>query len=483
MELILWLLLVQGLMGVFDLVYHHEMTEKLTWKPEAAHEMWLHGLRNGLYSIAFLSFGFFEWQGILAWAFAFILLAEVTITLWDFVIEDQTRKLPATERVTHTLLALNYGAALGLFINEFVRWAEAPTGFQPVYYGLLSLVMGVYALGVLIWFFRDYLRSLRLKKMAAMVRPVITDDAVRGRKILVTGGTGFIGAALCNSLVTSGARITVLTRNIGKAAAKLGGRVELIDSLDRLGKDEIFDIVINLAGEPIAQRWSKKAKEKIIASRHATTKDLVAHIRSMNRKPELLISGSAIGWYGISEDKTFDEDEVPSAEERGSFAKNLCREWEDIAIQAQQVGVRTVTLRTGVVLEKDGGTLSELLFPFDFCIGGPLGEGRQWFSWIHRDDLIGLIYHIIKTPSLTGPVNGTAPEPVINSDFAKAMGQAMKRPSFLPLPSFVLRIVFGDMADEIMLNGQSVLPKKAQSSGYVFKYPDIKSAMGAIFAV
>ncbi len=483
MELILWLLVVQGLMGVFDLVYHHEMTEKLTWKPEAAHEMWLHGLRNGLYSVAFLSFGFFEWHGVLAWIFAFILLAEVTITLCDFVIEDRTRKLPATERVTHTLLALNYGAVLGLFINEFARWAQAPTGFQPVYYGLLSWVMGVYALGVLIWFFRDYLRSLRLMKMAAAIKPVMTDDAVKGRKILVTGGTGFIGTALCKSLVASGARITVLTRDIGKAAGKFGGRVELIDSLDRLGIEEAFDIVINLAGEPIAQRWSERAKGRIIASRHETTRDIVSYIQRMTKKPEVFISGSAIGWYGIDESVVFDERSTVCGDPRGTFAKNLCREWEDIAMQAEHIGVRTVVLRTGVVLEKDGGTMSELLFPFDFLIGGPLGHGRQWFSWIHRDDLIGLIYHIINTPALTGAVNGTAPAPVTNADFAKAMGQGMKRPSFLSLPSFVLRMLFGDMADEIMLNGQKVIPEKARTTGYVFKYPDIKSAMAAIFTV
>ena len=481
MNLVLWLSVLQGLMGVFDLVYHHEMTEKLTWRPAAAREMWLHGLRNGLYSVVFFSFGLLQWHGLYAWLFAAILLAEVTITLCDFVVEDQTRRLPATERVTHTLLALNYGAVLGLFSQQWLLWLRQPTGLEPVYFGFLSWVMGTYALGVLIWFFRDYLRSFRLRRMAAVKNPVQTDPSLAGKKVLVTGGTGFIGQALCTSLIASGCRVTVLTRDIPKAASHFMTRVELINTLEALRDDDVFDVVVNLAGERVAQRWTARARQKIFQSRVGGAEELLGYLRRAIVKPQLLINGSAVGWYGIHDAQLFDETSLPSTQNGGSFAKDLCLKWEDTAMRARDLGVRTVLLRIGIVLEMSGGTLSELLFPFDFGFGGPLGNGRQWFSWIHRDDLIGLIFHIIRTPALEGPVNGTAPEPVTNREFSRELGRAMKRPSFIPLPAFVLRLVFGDMADEVMLNGQRVLPAKALDSGYTYRYADVRRAMAAIF--
>ncbi len=482
MQLILWLLAIQGVMGAFDLVYHHEMTEKLTWNPKAAAEMWLHGVRNGLYAVVFFSLGFLEWHGLYAYAFAAILVLEVTITLCDFVIEDRTRKLPATERVTHTLLALNYGAVLGLFMLQFPSWAAAPSGFAPVYYGFLSWVMGLYAVGVFIWFFRDYLRSYRLKKMAAAQKDIPADAGLGGLRVLVTGGSGFIGRALCRSLIASGCRIAVLTRDSAKAAAQIGGRVEFIPALEDLRDDDAFDIIINLAGEPIAQRWTRKAMQRMRDSRLDTTKQLVEFFARARTKPQLFISGSAIGWYGTHEGMEFEESSPPSAA-GGVFARELCRDWEQEAAAAETFGIRTVLLRTGVVLEKDGGTLSELLFPFDFLIGGRLGHGRQWFSWIHRDDLVRLVLHIMKDNSIRGPVNATAPAPVRNAEFAAALGRAMKRPALLPLPAFVLRAVFAGMAEEVMLDGQKVLPQKALDAGFRFNHPTLASALGDIFAV
>ncbi len=483
MELILILLAIQGIMGAFDLVYHHEMTEKLTWKPEAAEEMWLHGIRNGLYAVVFFSLGFYHWHGVLAWVFLAILLIEVTVTLWDFVIEDQTRKLPATERVTHTLLALNYGAVLGLFIPEFMSWLNSPTQFTAVYFGFLSWVMAIYATGVFLWFFRDFLRSFRLRRMKATQHHIPLSKTLAGKRVLITGGTGFIGSALCTSLIQSGCKITVLTRNIKKAAEKFQGRVEFIDDLKHLGSDEYFDVVINLAGEPIAQRWTRTSKARILSSRINTTKGLLAYFDRAHRKPTIFLSGSAIGWYGIHDSKVFDETSQPSDNPIGAFAKQVCSEWESEALKANAYNIRTVILRTGIVLEKDGGTLSELLFPFDFGIGGPIGNGKQGFSWIHKDDLIGLILFAIENNAVSGIINGTAPEPVINKVFSTALGKAMKRPSLLPLPPFVLKLIFGQMAEEIMLNGQMVTPRNTVQFGYVFQYPTIDSALRAIFKV
>lgn len=483
MELILVLLTIQGIMGAFDLVYHHEITEKLTWKPGAAEEMWLHGIRNGLYAVVFFSLGFYHWHGVLAWIFLAILLVEVTITLWDFVIEDQTRKLPATERVTHTLLALNYGAVLGLFIPEFITWINSPTQFSPVYYGFLSWVMALYATGVFIWFFRDFLRSFRLRRMAATHKEIPLAKELAGKRILVTGGTGFIGKALCESLIQSGCKITVLTRSIKRAAESFNIRVEFIESLQHLDTNEHFDVVINLAGEPIAQRWTEEAKRRILGSRLNTTRELLAFFERAQNKPELFISGSAIGWYGVHDSSIFDENSQPSKETVGVFAKEVCHEWEAEALKAKAYNIRTVVLRTGIVLEKDGGTLAELLFPFDFGFGGPIGNGKQWFSWIHRDDLIGLILYALRNDAVEGVINGTAPTPVTNKEFSFALGKAMKRPSLIPLPPFVLKMVFGQMAEEIMLNGQKVVPSRTVQYGYAFQHPNINSAFKAIFRV
>lgn len=202
----------------------------------------------------------------------------------------------------------------------------------------------------------------------------------------------------------------------------------------------------------------------------------------LQTKPEVFVSGSAIGWYGVHDTATFTEETGMSTQNGGVFAQQVCRDWENLASQAEGLGVRTVLLRTGIVLEKDGGTLAALLFPFDFGFGGPIASGKQWFSWIHRDDLIGLILHVIADDGMRGFMNGTAPEPVTNEAFSRALGSAMRRPSLIPLPGFVLQIVFGQMADELMLSGQKILPQRAMASGYVFRYPDIRSAMQAIFS-
>lgn len=333
-----------------------------------------------------------------------------------------------------------------------------------------------------LWFFRDYLRSFRLRDMAAAPDTLPTDARVAGKRVLVTGGTGFIGAALCRSLRRSGAKVTVLTRDIESAAARFSGRIELVDDAAHLGADEKFDIVINLAGEPIAQRWTDAAKDRILNSRLETTQGLLDFMGRAEEKPEVFISGSAIGWYGIHEQDDFDESSARSNQLGGDFARHVCVEWEKLARKAEGMGIRTVILRTGVVLERDGGTLAELLFPFDFGFGGPMGSGRQWFSWIHRDDFIGLALYAAANEKIGGVVNATAPEPVTNRTFATALGRAMKRPSLVPLPGFVLQVVFGRMAEEVMLNGQKVRPKRAIDSGYVFRHPDIDGALGEVFA-
>lgn len=294
-----------------------------------------------------------------------------------------------------------------------------------------------------------------------------------GKKILITGGTGFVGKALCAALMDCSADIIVLTR---KSRIKKG-KISFIRSLSEINNQHI-DIIINLAGEPIARRWTKSVKEKIKASRIDTTSSLIKFICQSVKKPSLLISGSAIGYYGTDQRATFDETSAPA--QGANFSRTLCGAWEAEARKAEQYGVRTVLLRIGAVLERDGGMLAKLLPAFRLGLGGPIGRGNQWLSWIDRSDLIKLILHIIETPSLHGPVNATAPNPVTNAAFSQSLSQRLNRPCALRTPAFLLRAVFGDMADEIMLEGQKVLPKKALESGFSFSYPALDLSLEKI---
>lgn len=476
---ILWFLVVQGLLGAFDMFYHHEFKEKLPWRPTAYREMLLHGVRNFFYSVIFLSFGWVEWHGAYAWVFAGLILIEVIITLWDFVEEDRTRTLPESERVTHAVLTLNYGAIIALFLPILMQWAAAPTGFAAVNYGLVSWLMLLYSLGTLAWGLREVARGLKLRRQGRgpnVAFPVLSRP---GQHILVTGGTGFVGQRLCRELITQGHRVTVLTRDLSGAANLFHGRVTLVESLDAIGSDEPMHAIINLAGEKVAQRWTPKARERIRQSRTGLIRQLHALIARLEHKPALFIQASAIGYYGMHDSTEFTEATAPHND--GSFAQAICTELEKETQAIEALGVRSCILRIGLVLEKDGGALRELLIPFDCGGGGPVGNGRQYWSWIHRDDVVGLILHLINLPDAQGVFNATAPHPATNGEFAASLGKAMRRPALLPMPAFMVKLLFGQMGEDLMLHGQKVTPRRTLASGYRFLYPELNRAFAAIF--
>lgn len=479
MEVLLWFVAVQGVLGAFDMFYHHEFKEKLPWRDTAHTEMLLHGVRNLFYAVVFLSFGWVAWQGVYAWLFAAIICTEVLITLWDFVEEDRTRKLPETERVTHAVLTLNYGAIIALFVPVLWDWAARPTGFAAVNYGFLSWLMAVYALGVFIWGIRDLARGIKLGRVAPQTEITFPALAKPHQRVLVTGGTGFIGKQLCQHLINEGHHVTVLTRNMQKAAALFSGRVTLIDNLEHIHNDEHFDVVINLAGEKVAQRWTLTSREEMRQSRLRMIHKLNNLLLRLAQKPDVFIQASAIGYYGMHDSAAFTETTPQYAD--GSFAQQICTELEAATESVNQQGIRVCNLRIGLVMEKDGGPLHELLVPFDVGAGGPIGCGRQWWSWIHRDDVVGLILHLINTRDAQGAFNATAPEPVTNAEFAKSLGKAMKRPALLPMPAFMVKLFFGRMGNDIMLHGQKVLPERSLQSGYIYLYPRINDAFNAIF--
>lgn len=292
--------------------------------------------------------------------------------------------------------------------------------------------------------------------------------------ILITGGTGFIGRSLSRELKSSGYNVIVTTRRQSTSKEKLTWNPPALIPSDIISD---IDAVINLAGESIASgRWTKKRKELILSSRINVTSSLVESIKHANPKPKVLVSASAIGYYGPHGDEFVREDMQPASD----FLAEVCKVWEEEALKAQEFGVRVVLIRIGGVLESDGGALPVMAIPFKFFLGGSIGNGRQWFSWIHRDDVVGIIKYALENESLSGPVNATAPQPVTNKEFSSAIGKALGRPSWFSVPGFVVKLTLGELGG-ILLTGQRVLPEKALKAGYRFKYTEVNEALRAIF--
>ena len=304
-------------------------------------------------------------------------------------------------------------------------------------------------------------------------------------KILITGGTGFIGKQLVNAL-SQGNELTLLTRSAGKAHLELGSHHKLLGNLGALSSLDGFDAVINLAGEPIAdKRWTLEQKQKICHSRWNITARLVELFKVSKTPPAVFVSGSAIGIYGDHDANTKIDEHFSLAhfketgqEER--FTHSVCARWEESALEANEY-TRVCIVRIGLVLGLKGGALKKMLLPFKLGGGGVIGNGKQGMSWIHQEDLIGLFLFLLQNNQCQGIYNGTAPTPVSNREFTKSLGSALHRPTFLPMPAAALNIALGELS-ELLLEGQYVYPNRALEAGYHFKYPDIDSAFKQLFA-
>ena len=292
-------------------------------------------------------------------------------------------------------------------------------------------------------------------------------------RILVTGGTGFIGRALCEVLTIEGHDVAVVTRH--PKTVTHGRAVAWTDVPQAI---ERVEAVINLAGEPIAgTRWTAEHKRRIRDSRVEATRIVVDAMGQASQRPRVFISGSAIGYYGPGADNPIDESGPPG----GDFLAQVCQDWEAAASSAEALGVRVVRLRTGIVLGPDGGALQEMMRPFLFFAGGPLGNGQQYVSWIHRIDLIGIILAALTSDVYTGAVNASGLEPVNNLDFSRTLAQVLSRPMTIPgkLNAWIVRRLFGEMAD-MLLTGQCVLPGAAIKAGYGFRYPNLLPTLRSI---
>lgn len=295
-------------------------------------------------------------------------------------------------------------------------------------------------------------------------------------RILITGGTGFIGVYLCGQLLEAGHQLVVFSRRPEQVESLCGQAVEAIGSLDEITPQSEFDAVINLAGEPIAdKRWSARRKQLLMESRLETTRKLVQAIAAMHRPPSCLINASAVGFYGDQGDRPVDESTPPHEE----FSHELCRLWEQAANKAAEYGVRVCIVRIGLVVGPGGGFVSRMLPAFKLGLGGPLGNGRQWMSWVHRSDLVRLFEWLLTHDQAQGVYNGTAPNPVTNREFTRTLAKVLHRPACLPMPTFAAKALFGEMS-RLLLTGQRVYPKRMTDAGFEFNYPQLQAALESV---
>ena len=292
--------------------------------------------------------------------------------------------------------------------------------------------------------------------------------------ITITGATGFIGRHLISRLAAEPHQLHALSRHTN---IKFGDTAVWITKWDPAAEDPPpesvanADAIVHLAGEPVGQRWTPEAKRKIRESRVQSTQRLVRALSAQPRKPSVLVCASAVGIYGSRGDEILTESSTPG----NDYLAEVCQEWEKQARAAESLGMRVARIRTGVVLGKGGGALEKMLPPFKAFVGGRIGSGKQWMSWIHLDDLVGIIHHALTNP-MSGAFNGTAPKPVTNSDFTNELARALGRPALFPVPPFALKALFGEMA-EMLLGGQRVLPRATEAAGYRFQYPDLAPAL------
>lgn len=296
-------------------------------------------------------------------------------------------------------------------------------------------------------------------------------------RILITGGTGLIGRQLCKALLAEGHQLTVLSRKPDTVAVKCGASVQPIVKLSEWTPAKTFDAVINLAGEPIVDaRWTESRKQVLRDSRIKVTEELVQRIAAATQKPSVLLSGSAIGYYGGRGDEELNEDSGAGTD----FPARLCVDWEAAAVAAEQYGVRVCLLRTGLILSRDGGLLARMVPPFKLGMGARVGDGKQWMSWIHIDDYVALLLRLLRDEQMRGAYNMTSPEPVTNKEFTKTLATVLHRPAPFVAPASLLKLSLGESAS-LLLEGQRVLPKQMLAAGQPIRFTKLEDALKDLF--
>jgi len=299
------------------------------------------------------------------------------------------------------------------------------------------------------------------------------------KHILITGGTGFIGKILCPRLQQKGYHVLVLTRNPAKHRERESESLRFLSSVSEISNDTSIDTIINLAGEPLGEgKWTEERKKTFLSSRVRITQELIDLMQRLERKPKQFLSSSAVGFYGPQGDTILVEDSAPV----DCYLYQLCKKWEEVALQARDIGVRCCVLRIGIVLGAHGGPLAELSLPFRWKVAAQLGDGRQWMPWIHLEDIIGVVFFLMENPTVEGVCNLSAPNPVTNAEFCQILGTLMRTWISVRVPAGLVSWLAGELADEILLVSQRVLPRKLEQAEYSFQYPHIKDCLQSLIS-
>lgn len=482
MHLVFAIMGFQALVGAFDNFWHHELQARLPQRISARYELRLHAAREAIYGLLFAGLAWLQWQGWWVLLPASLLLVEMFITIADFLEEDRSRKLPPLERALHTVLAVSYGLLLGAIGPLFWQAWHLPSQLSLTSYGAWSWLFSVASVAVLIWSLRNALAARQLGRAAgaAAADPdrSLQPQALGGSTVLVTGATGFIGTALVERLAREGRRVIVLTRDPLQARAGFAQTVWCVQQLSDIPSETRIDAVVSLAGAAIlGAPWTQARRRLLLDSRLHIAAQLHQLMQRLERKPEVLITASAVGYYGVPEHRQALTEEAPP--QPGHFQSDLCAAIEQAALQNQHLGIRVVCLRPGIVLGHDGGAYPALALAARLGLAAVLGGGQQAMPWIHRDDVLGLIAHALAEPTLHGPLNAVAPQMPSQQSFTKTLAASFGRISWLQLPAWPLRHALGEMS-ELLLCGQNATPAKALASGYRFAYPSLQSALAQL---
>jgi len=483
MTAIFTLLSLQALLGAFDNLWHHELEARLPQRVSARRELALHATREALYGVLFIGLGWFEWRGGFALVLAALLGVEMVVTLADFLEEDRTRRLPPFERALHTVLTISYGLFIGLLAPVLMRWLHEATAlaFQP--HGWVSVLFTLYGVGVLAWSLRNVLAVVRLRRLArhADTQAPPVHGTPHGHPIepavLVTGATGFVGSALVADLRRDRRRVIVLSRDGRQAAATFSPEVWVVESLDAIPSETHIEAIVNLAGARVlGMPWTASRRRELIASRVGVTTAVVDLMRRLQQAPRVLVSASAVGFYGASPQASFEPCDEASPARPGEFQSDLCAAIEHEARRAEALGVRVVRMRLGVVLGRGDGAYPMLALAARLGLGAVLGSGRQPAPWIHLDDAVGLIRFAMVNVRLEGAVNAVAPDTPPQARFAQTLAGSLGRRVWLRVPDAPMRALMGEMAT-LLLDGQNVVPGVALATGYGFRYARLQAAL------
>ncbi|MBB3178031.1 TIGR01777 family oxidoreductase [Variovorax sp. Sphag1AA] len=482
MNTIFSVLMAQALLGAFDNLWHHELGARLPQRASARKELALHAAREAIYGLLFIGLAWFEWRGLWALLPAGLLSTELFITCADFLEEDRTRTLPPLERLLHTVLTVSFGVLVGLLAPVFLRWSASASAVVFVDHGLWSWCFTVGGIAVSIWSVRNTRAVNRWRAQEkeesgrrALPRESRAPSAVNAPAVLVTGGTGFVGAALVRNLLADGQRVIVLTRDVRQARRLFQDRVWAVDRLEDIPSETRIRSIVHLAGAPVlGMPWTAARRRVLIESRTRTMERLLDLMRRLDEAPRALVSASAVGYYGLPQGQPTLNEAAPPEPQR--FQSALCVAAEHEAQRAEALGVRVVRVRMGIVLGHGGGAFPGLDVAARLGLGARIGDGQQPVPWVHVDDAVALMRFALAHEHLHGPVNAVAPEVVAQAQFARGMAAAHGRKVRLRMPAWMFQRALGEMS-ELLTQGQRVAPIVALRAGFRFAYPSLSAAL------